>query len=115
MKLYLHNLLHDIDNGQHHYPLRIIPTEVQSTRVEFQRDVVLSLAKRIDLSALASACRDIGISVDIPLNADTLTDTELLSIHHALFEIEVVSGELVSPSGKKFPIVCGIPDMSHQT
>lgn len=33
-------------------------------------------------------------------------------IHHALFEVEVVQGELVCPeTGRKFPIRQGIPNM----
>jgi uncharacterized protein YbaR (Trm112 family) len=32
-------------------------------------------------------------------------------LHHLLLEVEVFSGELISPSGNHFQILNGIPDM----
>lgn len=108
MKLYLHNLM-----GRDGGPLKIIPTEVKCTPTEFQRDAIARLAKQIDFPRLACACADVGLSFSPPSNIDSLTDEDLIQTHRALFEVEVVSGELVSPSGQRFPIVCGIPDMSN--
>jgi uncharacterized protein YbaR (Trm112 family) len=111
MKLYLHNFLQDNFDGSFHYPLKIIPGEVRVSAVDFQADLIQSLVKRIDLLALAGACADLAVDFQVPENIDELDDSQAQALHHILFEVEVLSGELVSPSGRRFPIIAGIPDM----
>ena len=114
MKLYLHNFLQDNTNGQIHYPLKIVPTEVKEAAGEYNQEMMESFVKRIDFIALASACKDLGKEFEAPEDIDHIEEEQLRVLHHLLFEIEVVSGALVSPSGKQFPIISGIPDMSPE-
>jgi multifunctional methyltransferase subunit TRM112 len=111
MKLYLHNFLQDNVDGTVNYPLQIVPTEVVNTTVEFNLGLIQSFVRRIDFIALQAACHDLGLEFQIPDDIDALEEPQLQAIHHLLFEIEVVSGELVSSSGRRFPIISGIPDM----
>lgn len=114
MKLYLHNFLQDNSDGKIHYPLKIIPVKVEEVQCEFNFEMMQSFIKRIDFIALANACQDISQAFEPPEDIEQLDEDQLRILHHLLFEIEVVSGELVSPSGKHFPINSGIPDMSPQ-
>ena len=114
MRLYLHNFLQDNADGQIHYPLKIIPTQVKDEPGEFNLEMMENFIKRIDFMALAGACNDLGIKFTVPEDLEHFDEEQLKELHHLLFEVEVVSGELVSPSGKRFPIVSGIPDMCPQ-
>jgi hypothetical protein len=111
MKLYLHNFLQDNVDGTPRYPLKIEPTEVRNETVPLNPEHIQSFVKRIDPFALVSACRDLGIDFTMPEDLDHLDDEQIRNLHHALFEVEVVTGELVSPSGRRFQIILGIPDM----
>ena len=53
------------------------------------------------------------LNIDIPAEQPQSGDEESLrKTHHALFEIEVVQGDLICPeTGRKFPIKQGIPNM----
>jgi uncharacterized protein YbaR (Trm112 family) len=43
---------------------------------------------------------------------DTSDEEALKKVHHALLEVDVVSGSLVcTETGRKFPIAAGIPNM----
>ena len=111
MKLYLHNFLQDNIESTPHFPLKIVPRQVEEVEVEFNPDLIESFVRRIDLMALASACADLKIEFEPPTDVQTMDEDKKRELHHLLFEIEVVAGELVSPSGRHFPIVSGIPDM----
>jgi uncharacterized protein YbaR (Trm112 family) len=112
MKLYLHNFLQDNLGDVPQYPLRIHAGEVNfEASVDFNADLITSFTKRIDFAALAAACADLGQEFQMPPNLDDLDEEQLHYLHHWLFEVEVMSGELVSPSGRTFPIISGIPDM----
>jgi hypothetical protein len=111
MKLYLHNFLQENVDGSFHYPLKVIPGEVRIDAVDFQAGLIQGFIKRIDLPALAGACADLAVDFQIPENIDVLGDDQAQVLHHILFEIEVLSSEVVSPSGRRFPIIAGIPDM----
>jgi multifunctional methyltransferase subunit TRM112 len=72
---------------------------------------------RVHLPALKSACRDLSIAdldeiPDTIDNIDNISVDDLRRLHHVLFEIHILDGELVCPeSGRKFPIKDGIPNM----
>ena len=78
------------------------------------------MLNQIDYSALAQACNDLRIGIPDDINICVrpdlalITEEQLRFYHHILMEIEVVSGTLVSPSERRFPIVSGIPDMCPQ-
>ena len=111
MKLYLHNLLQDNTEKGSFFPLKIEASDVQDTPVEYNAETVDRYVKRLDLPALVGACKDLGIEFEPPADLQNMTDEQKRQMHHVLFEVEVVTGELVSPSGRRFPIVKGVPDM----
>ena len=111
MKLYVHNFLQDNIESTRHYPLKIVPTSVRTVSVELNPDFIANLARRIDLMALEGACRDLNLPFQRPGDIDHLDEEQIAMLHHVLLEVEVVTGELVSPSGRRFPIISGIPDM----
>lgn len=53
------------------------------------------------------------LGVELPPEAPETTDGDAMQkVHHALFEVEVIEGELICPeTGRKFPIKKGIPNM----
>lgn len=111
MKLYLHNLLQDNSESGANFPLTIVASEVQETPVEYNAEALEKVLKRVDMPALVGACKDLHVEFQPPERLEDLSEEQKRALHHVLFEIEVVSGELVSPSGRRFPIVGGIPDM----
>ena len=111
MKLYLHNFLQDNIESTPYFPLRIEARDVQEIEVEFRPELIESFIRRIDLMALAQGCADLRLEFTPPMDIEHMDEDQLKALHHVLFEIEVVSGELVSPSGRRFPIIAGIPDM----
>jgi multifunctional methyltransferase subunit TRM112 len=74
------------------------------------------MISRINYNAIYAACKNIGLReleeyVEI---SDQLKSNEtfLRSLHHVLFEINIVDGFLICPTtGRKFPIKDGIPNM----
>lgn len=89
--------------------------------------VARKMADRIQWSALRSACKDLNLS-DIDNIRDfngevyvtndnndsnnSVSIEDLKVLHHLLFEIHVMDGELVCPeSGRLFSIKEGIPNM----
>lgn len=118
MRLYLHNFLQDNIDSTTLYPLTIAATQTQIVPAEFNEELIDSFIKRLDVSALAGACRDLGIPFEIPANIEYLDEEAKRQLHHILFEVDVVSGELfyMMPDGqpkRRFPIICGIPDMCN--
>lgn len=111
MKLYLHNFLQDNTQGKIYYPLRIANAVVQEVVVEFNEDMMRNFVKRIDFQALKLVCDDLKIELEIPEDIENIELEQAKKLHHILFEIEIVSGELHSLSGRIFPIIEGIPDM----
>lgn len=112
MKLYLHNFLMENKNGSNGYPLHIISTETRHVKTEYNPETCAKIVSRIDFIALAGACNDLGIPFTPPEDVNNLEEGVIQSLHHILFEVEVVEGYLVSPSGNHYRITRGIPDMT---
>jgi multifunctional methyltransferase subunit TRM112 len=70
---------------------------------------------KIDWSVLVEAVNSVGNAEPLPpaLAEDyDKNDDFLRKAHHALFEIEVITGEMECPeTGRKFPIQNGVPNM----
>lgn len=70
---------------------------------------------RLDWSAVCLAAEKLGLRDQLPAEMEEshISDEEFLKkLHHILFEIDIVEGELVCPeTGRKFPISDGIPNM----
>ena len=86
--------------------------EVRETKVDFNLDFVQRIIQKMDWPVLHEAAKTLNL--EVPPNPPQTTDGEevLKKVHHALFEVEVIRGELVCPeTGRKFPIKQGIPNM----
>lgn len=113
MKLITHNLLTSkclkgVVNG---YPLKLEVNEVKNVEVEFNADFVKRILPKLDYEVLRNTALSLG--VELPLEMEKDDDPEFLNkVHHALMEVEVISGDLVCPeTGRKFNIKDGIPNM----
>ena len=78
--------------------------------------MVKSMLKKINFAALKIAAECVGNRdiADVESITEELTDNEtfLRHIHHLLFEVHVIEGNLICPeSGRKFPIKDGVPNM----
>ncbi|KAL3276174.1 hypothetical protein HHI36_020893 [Cryptolaemus montrouzieri] len=117
MKLLTHNMLTSkcLKGVSVGYPLGINATEVTTSVVDFDPEFISRLIPKLEWHALKQASDIIGEKGYLPeaLIADYENNEEFLKkVHHALLEIEVVSGNLVCPeTGRSFPINNGIPNM----
>jgi multifunctional methyltransferase subunit TRM112 len=118
MRLITHNMLQcnakGVTNG---YPLRIECSKSEVIESDFNEEVSRAMLAKIDWSCLKSAIQDLALplleGMDQAPAAISEIDTETLKVlHHVLFEVHVIEGELVCPeSGRKFPVQDGIPNM----
>jgi len=117
MKLFTHNMLTSkmIKNVKVGYPLKLSAAEVKVAPSEFRSTFVSRMLPKVDWAVLYEATRSIGHSDSIPPSMAEdyeKNDDFLRKAHHALFEIEVIHGEMECPeTGRKFPIKDGIPNM----
>lgn len=103
------------------YPLKIDCKSYENIEVEFSEIAVKKMLERIDYMALLSALQDLNYSHSLPENLNCLAGNNsseenklevYKKLHHVLFEIEVMEGNLVCPeSGREFPVMRGIPNM----
>ena len=66
-------------------------------------------------SVCVCACTQLKQQEGLPASLEALDASDedaLRKVHHALLEVDVVSGSLVcTETGRKFPIAAGIPNM----
>merc|ERR1712156_1057979 len=106
MKLLTHNFLQSIVKGvSKPYPLIINSTKIEENEVEFSDIAVTRMIERLDYDALLSGLKNISCNHNLPatLPENYEGDMEFLkNMHHALFEIEIIEGDLVcEESGRK--------------
>ncbi|XP_037559090.1 multifunctional methyltransferase subunit TRM112-like protein [Dermacentor silvarum] len=117
MKLLTHNMMTSkcIKGVNTGFPLGIVASETKVISVDFNPEFVCRMIPKLDWDALYQAAESIGCASELPktLVPDYEHNEEFLKqVHHTLFEVEVVAGELVCPeTGRKFPITDGIPNM----
>ncbi|CAN8020127.1 hypothetical protein HPB47_008295 [Ixodes persulcatus] len=117
MKLLTHNMMTSkcIKGVNVGFPLGIVAQETKEVSVDFNPEFVSRMIPKLDWDALYQAAESLGCAADLPksLAPNYEHDQDFLKqAHHALFEVEVISGELVCPeTGRKFPITNGIPNM----
>ncbi|CAG2112744.1 unnamed protein product, partial [Medioppia subpectinata] len=86
--------------------------EVKEVMVEFNKDFIQRVVSKMDWTVLSTTAAQFGVDLPSDLPQSQANDDLLKKIHHALLEIEVMSGHLVCPeTGRKFPIAEGIPNM----
>ena len=78
--------------------------------------LTISMLGKIDWTALKSAAADMAMHEldDIAEITPEMKDDDVLlrKIHHLLFEVHLIDGNLVCPeSSRKFPVKDGIPNM----
>ena len=77
-------------------------------------DALVGIYEKINWQALVTATMDLHIhDLDAVDEKPALSDDNMIKLlHKLLFETVVVEGNLICPeSGRKFPIVNGIPNM----
>lgn len=96
--------------------------------MEYNEDFVKRILPKMDYQVLYDTAKSVSdiresffvwlirfwkVGVELPPQKDEQENSEFLNqLHHALLEVEVVTGELVCPeTGRKFPIKNGIPNM----
>lgn len=114
MKLLTHNLLQCPLSGT--YPLKIVPTQVERTESEFRVDVMVNMLPKLEWSVLCEAARDVGFE-GLPqvVPEDAAENEEFLQLlHSCIIDTHVIEGELVSQTGRRYPINDSIPNMLLQ-
>jgi len=99
--------------------LKIIPTEILVEESPVDIELVRKMLPKLQYSAVLGAVADITDKVEPPLpsiptelNGDDLEESTLEILHHILFNVHILEGELICPdTGRKFPIKQGIPNM----
>lgn len=82
-------------------------------------ELVMKLIPKLEYSALVEATKQVADHVEpkppqIPysLPEGEMDAATLEALHHVLFNIHIIEGELICPdTGRKFPIKQGIPNM----
>eukprot|EP01104_Vermistella_antarctica_P021245 TRINITY_DN946_c0_g1_i2.p1 TRINITY_DN946_c0_g1~~TRINITY_DN946_c0_g1_i2.p1 ORF type:complete len:123 (-),score=30.68 TRINITY_DN946_c0_g1_i2:150-518(-) len=115
MKLITHNLLRSNVKGvKTGYPLGIDATEVEQEDTEYCREFLVNMLPKIDVAALSAAAKQLGYN-EVPTEAPDAAEEDdafLMKIHHALFNLNVITGNLICPeTGREFPVTKGIPNM----
>ncbi|CAF0919457.1 unnamed protein product [Rotaria sordida] len=104
-----------VTNG---FPLKINAMKIENVSVDYNRDFIIRILQRIEYDALRGAVIDLGLNELLPKTiSETIQqdDKFLRKMHKILLEYEIEEGELIcSETGRKFPILKGIPNMLLQ-
>ncbi|XP_023163396.1 multifunctional methyltransferase subunit TRM112-like protein [Drosophila hydei] len=97
------------------YPLKLTINKKDVIESEFNPVFIERLLPKLDWAAVYSAAQVAELADDIPAaQPDNMAEDEQLlqRLHHLLFEIDVLEGQLECPeTGRVFPITDGIPNM----
>ena len=110
MRLIVHNHLLDTNGNSYH----IEDAETKVILKEYNESLIRQIIETVDFQVLKQAVHDLGIKINIYFDKGEVDEKDLQSLHHILFEIEVVKGFLVSQDKKKYQIIAGIPDMETE-
>jgi multifunctional methyltransferase subunit TRM112 len=120
MRLLTHNYLKsNVKGTENGFPLKIEATEVVVEESPMDTELLTNLLPKLEYSAIVSALEQVSEKMEtkppqIPEslpegNIDTAT---LEALHHVLFDIHIIEGDLICPgTGRKFPVKQGIPNM----
>ncbi|XP_064540640.1 multifunctional methyltransferase subunit TRM112-like protein [Drosophila montana] len=97
------------------YPLKLTINKKDVIESEFNPVFIERLLPKLDWSAVYGAAQVAELAEDIPAaQPENIAEDEQLlqKLHHLLFEIDVLEGQLECPeTGRIFPIADGIPNM----
>eukprot|EP01102_Stenamoeba_stenopodia_P010166 TRINITY_DN3030_c0_g1_i1.p1 TRINITY_DN3030_c0_g1~~TRINITY_DN3030_c0_g1_i1.p1 ORF type:complete len:144 (-),score=52.21 TRINITY_DN3030_c0_g1_i1:250-618(-) len=114
MKLYTHNMMISPVKGiTKNYPLGIEADSTETRDVDFDAQFIKHILPTIDYPVLLASALQLNYK-ELPemVNYDEENEEVLKKLHHALFNLEVITGRLVCPeSGRKYPIINGIPNL----
>lgn len=116
MKLLTHNMLScHIKGVRNGYPFVIEAVKVTEHEADFDPDFLKHIFPRINWPAFLQGAQSMGCREGLPEEvAPELLEDEGFqkTFHRALLEVTLEEGALVCPeSGRKFPVVKGIPNM----
>lgn len=119
MKLMTHNMLKcNIKGVKNGFPFKIEASEVLVKEADYNPDFIKRMIEKLEWKALVETAQSLGHGKNMPLDISEneeeykKCDDFLKDLHHILFEIEVMEGNLICPeTGRKFPITKGIPNM----
>eukprot|EP00640_Fibrocapsa_japonica_P006131 CAMPEP_0113945636 /NCGR_PEP_ID=MMETSP1339-20121228/48841_1 /TAXON_ID=94617 /ORGANISM="Fibrocapsa japonica" /LENGTH=118 /DNA_ID=CAMNT_0000951311 /DNA_START=26 /DNA_END=382 /DNA_ORIENTATION=- /assembly_acc=CAM_ASM_000762 len=103
-----------VENG---FPLTIEASQIYEEEAEFNADFMQQLIPKLEWAAVRAAVGQLGLEIELPPEDQDIGEMKeseefLRTLHHILFEVHVIEGDLVCPeTGRKFPIVNGIPNM----
>ncbi|XP_047317856.1 multifunctional methyltransferase subunit TRM112 homolog A-like [Impatiens glandulifera] len=115
MRLLTHNMLSSnikgVTNG---FPLKIEAEKVMEKEVDFNPDFLRNMFYKIEWRPLVDAARTMGYA-ELPEEVEpSMLDSEdfLRRLHRALLQFHLEEGTLICPeTGRRFPVVKGIPNM----
>jgi multifunctional methyltransferase subunit TRM112 len=89
---------------------------VERTESEFRVDVMVNMLPKLEWSVLCEAARDVGFEgLPDDVQADAAENEEFLQVlHSCIIDTHVIEGELVSQTGRRYPINDSIPNMLLQ-
>mmetsp|Transcript_30761 Transcript_30761/g.97942 ORF Transcript_30761/g.97942 Transcript_30761/m.97942 type:complete len:130 (-) Transcript_30761:317-706(-) len=115
MRLLTHNLLTAKREGvEEGFPLALEVRQVEVRESPLRPDFILKVFETLEWGALRAAAGAVGVaSLPEAVDPAMLEDPAFLAaLHHVLFDIHVIEGDLVcQQTGRRFPISGGVPDM----
>ena len=119
MRLLTHNYLKsNVKGTENGFPLRIEAQEVVVEESPMDAELLTNLLPKLEYSAIVSAVDQVSDKLEtkpqIPesLPEGDIDTATLEALHHVLFDIHIVEGDLICPgTGRKFPVKQGIPNM----
>ncbi|KAI8040834.1 multifunctional methyltransferase subunit TRM112-like protein [Drosophila gunungcola] len=97
------------------FPLKLTIIKKDVVESEFNPTFVERILPKLDWTAVYGAAQVAELTEDIPaVQPENIGENEVLlqKLHHLLFEIDVLEGQLECPeTGRVFPITDGIPNM----
>ena len=122
MRLLTHNFLQSNVRGTTKgYPLKIVPSQILVEDSPVDTELVRKVLPKLQYSAVVAAVAEIYEKVDpkppaipntLAEDGDEVEESVLEALHHVLFNIHILEGELICPdTQRKFPIKQGIPNM----
>mmetsp|Transcript_11183 Transcript_11183/g.22272 ORF Transcript_11183/g.22272 Transcript_11183/m.22272 type:complete len:128 (-) Transcript_11183:3466-3849(-) len=111
MRLLTHNLLQCPKTKT--YPLKLIPTEIETIESEFNGDFVRRMLPRLEWKVLRETSAELGLGMlpEACPSESNNDDVVLRQLHTILMDTHIKEGVLISQDGSSYPIRDGIPNL----
>lgn len=107
----MRSLVKGVEKG---YPLKLDIADFEVAETDYQPDFLQAMLPTLDWECVRIAADAVGLDgVPEEFSNELLNDDDFLqAMHRLLLDINVLQGSLTCPeSGRKYPIVNGIPNM----